>query len=72
MQTFDHVHMFYFCLWFRSASLSDILNEDEVGHLPHISQSRYERMQEQYNSFREEENEWQDVRDMTLHGDSEY
>lgn len=44
----------------ESASLSDILNEDEVGHLPHISQSRYERMQEQYNSFREEENEWQD------------
>lgn len=50
--------------------MSDILNEDEVGHLPHISQSRYERMQEQYNSFMEEENEWQDVRrDVTLHGD---
>ncbi|XP_055014595.1 LIM and calponin homology domains-containing protein 1-like isoform X2 [Boleophthalmus pectinirostris] len=44
----------------RSASMGDILNEDEVGHLPHISPSRYERMQEQYSSFKEDENQWQD------------
>ncbi|XP_067353685.1 LIM and calponin homology domains-containing protein 1-like isoform X10 [Channa argus] len=44
----------------RSVSMSDILNEEEVGHLPSLSQSRYERMQEQYNSFLEEEDHWQD------------
>ncbi|XP_055014594.1 LIM and calponin homology domains-containing protein 1-like isoform X1 [Boleophthalmus pectinirostris] len=44
----------------ESASMGDILNEDEVGHLPHISPSRYERMQEQYSSFKEDENQWQD------------
>ncbi|XP_067353678.1 LIM and calponin homology domains-containing protein 1-like isoform X3 [Channa argus] len=43
-----------------SVSMSDILNEEEVGHLPSLSQSRYERMQEQYNSFLEEEDHWQD------------
>ncbi|XP_029949152.1 LIM and calponin homology domains-containing protein 1-like isoform X5 [Salarias fasciatus] len=44
----------------ESVSMSDILNEDEVGHLPPLSQSRYERMHEQYNSFKEEEDHWQD------------
>ncbi|KAK7929135.1 hypothetical protein WMY93_005530 [Mugilogobius chulae] len=44
----------------ESASMSDILNEDDVGHLPHISPSRYERMQEQYSNFKEDENQWQD------------
>uniref|UniRef100_A0A3B4AVU5 Uncharacterized protein n=1 Tax=Periophthalmus magnuspinnatus TaxID=409849 RepID=A0A3B4AVU5_9GOBI len=44
----------------RSASMGDLLNEDEVGHLPHISPSRYERMQEQYSNFKEDENQWQD------------
>uniref|UniRef100_A0A672GIJ8 LIM and calponin homology domains 1a n=1 Tax=Salarias fasciatus TaxID=181472 RepID=A0A672GIJ8_SALFA len=44
----------------KSVSMSDILNEDEVGHLPPLSQSRYERMHEQYNSFKEEEDHWQD------------
>ncbi|XP_067353684.1 LIM and calponin homology domains-containing protein 1-like isoform X9 [Channa argus] len=44
----------------ESVSMSDILNEEEVGHLPSLSQSRYERMQEQYNSFLEEEDHWQD------------
>uniref|UniRef100_A0A3Q1JPJ2 LIM and calponin homology domains 1a n=1 Tax=Anabas testudineus TaxID=64144 RepID=A0A3Q1JPJ2_ANATE len=44
----------------RSVSMSDILNEEEVEHLPPLSQSRYERMQEQYNSFLDEEDHWQD------------
>lgn len=43
--------------------MSDILNEGEVEHLPPLSQSRYERMHEQYNSFLEEEDHWQDVRE---------
>lgn len=42
--------------------MGDILNEEEVGHFPQVSQSKYERMHEQYNSFLEEEH-WQDVRD---------
>ncbi|XP_076584067.1 LIM and calponin homology domains-containing protein 1-like isoform X5 [Chaetodon auriga] len=44
----------------RSVSMSDMLNEEEVGHLPPLSQSRYERMHEQYNSFLEDEDHWQD------------
>ncbi|XP_040891898.1 LIM and calponin homology domains-containing protein 1-like isoform X2 [Toxotes jaculatrix] len=44
----------------ESVSMSDILNEEEVEHLPPLSQSRYERMHEQYNSFREEDDHWQD------------
>uniref|UniRef100_A0A8D2ZPE1 Uncharacterized protein n=1 Tax=Scophthalmus maximus TaxID=52904 RepID=A0A8D2ZPE1_SCOMX len=44
-------------LW-RSMSLGDMLNEEEVGYLPPLSQSRHERMQEQYNSFQEEEDPW--------------
>ncbi|KAM9769114.1 LIM and calponin homology domains-containing protein 1a isoform 2-T2 [Menidia menidia] len=44
----------------ESVSMSDIANEEEVGHLPTLSQSRYERMHEQYNSFKEEEDHWQD------------
>uniref|UniRef100_A0A3B4WWC3 LIM and calponin homology domains 1a n=1 Tax=Seriola lalandi dorsalis TaxID=1841481 RepID=A0A3B4WWC3_SERLL len=43
----------------ESVSMSDILNEEEVGHLPPLSQSRYERMHEQYNSFQEDEDHWQ-------------
>lgn len=42
--------------------MGDIINEDETGHPPSLSQSRYERMQEQYNNFVEEEEHWQDVR----------
>ncbi|XP_061840040.1 LIM and calponin homology domains-containing protein 1a isoform X6 [Nerophis lumbriciformis] len=43
----------------RSVSLSDIVNEDEAGHLPHpLSASRHERMHEQYNSFQEEDDQW--------------
>lgn len=42
--------------------MGDIINEDEMGHPPSLSQSRYERMQEQYNNFVEEEEHWQDVR----------
>ncbi|XP_061883107.1 LIM and calponin homology domains-containing protein 1a isoform X9 [Entelurus aequoreus] len=43
----------------RSVSLSDIVNEDEAGHLPHaLSVSRHERMHEQYNSFQEEDDQW--------------
>ncbi|XP_051241059.1 LIM and calponin homology domains-containing protein 1 isoform X6 [Dicentrarchus labrax] len=44
----------------RSVSMSDILNEEEVGHLPPLSQSRHERMHEQYSSFLEDEDHWQD------------
>ena len=43
--------------------MSDMVNEEEVGHLPTLSQSRYEHMHEQYNSLREDEDHWQDVRD---------
>uniref|UniRef100_A0A7N8XHN1 LIM and calponin homology domains-containing protein 1-like n=1 Tax=Mastacembelus armatus TaxID=205130 RepID=A0A7N8XHN1_9TELE len=45
---------------FRSVSMGDMLNEEEVGHLPPLSQSRYERMHEQYNNFQEDEEHWQD------------
>uniref|UniRef100_A0A8C5HAV3 LIM and calponin homology domains 1a n=1 Tax=Gouania willdenowi TaxID=441366 RepID=A0A8C5HAV3_GOUWI len=44
--------------WKRSVSMSDMLSEDEVGHLP--SMNRYDRMHEQYNSFREDDDHWQD------------
>ncbi|XP_030587013.1 LIM and calponin homology domains-containing protein 1-like isoform X2 [Archocentrus centrarchus] len=44
----------------ESVSMGDMLNEEEVGHLPLLSQSRHERMHEQYNSFLEEEDHWQD------------
>uniref|UniRef100_A0A3Q3M240 LIM and calponin homology domains-containing protein 1-like n=1 Tax=Mastacembelus armatus TaxID=205130 RepID=A0A3Q3M240_9TELE len=44
----------------RSVSMGDMLNEEEVGHLPPLSQSRYERMHEQYNNFQEDEEHWQD------------
>ncbi|XP_049900720.1 LIM and calponin homology domains-containing protein 1-like isoform X7 [Epinephelus moara] len=43
----------------ESVSMSDMLNEDEVGHLPPLSQSRYERMHEQYNNFQEDDDHWQ-------------
>lgn len=46
--------------------MSDILNEEEVGHFPHVSQSKYERMHEQYNSFLEEEEHWQNVRGISI------
>lgn len=42
--------------------MGDIINEDEMGHPPSLSQSRYERMHEQYNNFVEEEEHWQGVR----------
>ncbi|KAM9363727.1 LIM and calponin homology domains-containing protein 1-like [Symphorus nematophorus] len=44
----------------ESVSMGDMLSEEEVGHLPPLSQSRYERMHEQYNSFMEDEDHWQD------------
>ncbi|XP_078119159.1 LIM and calponin homology domains-containing protein 1-like isoform X2 [Sander vitreus] len=43
----------------RSVSMGDMLNEEEVGHLPPLSQSRYERMHEQYNNFQEDDDHWQ-------------
>ncbi|XP_053188538.1 LIM and calponin homology domains-containing protein 1a isoform X1 [Scomber japonicus] len=43
----------------ESVSMSDMLNEDEVGHLPTLSQSRYERMQEQYSNFQDDDDQWQ-------------
>ncbi|KAA8594641.1 hypothetical protein FQN60_011776, partial [Etheostoma spectabile] len=39
--------------------MGDMLNEEEVGHLPPLSQSRYERMHEQYNNFQEDDDHWQ-------------
>ncbi|XP_028259077.1 LIM and calponin homology domains-containing protein 1-like isoform X2 [Parambassis ranga] len=44
----------------ESVSMNNILSEEELGHLPPMSQSRYERMHEQYNNFQEEEDHWQD------------
>ncbi|CAJ1052530.1 LIM and calponin homology domains-containing protein 1-like isoform X1 [Xyrichtys novacula] len=44
----------------ESVSMGDILNEDEVGQLPPLSQSRHERMHEQYNNFMEEDDHWRD------------
>uniref|UniRef100_A0A3Q3INI3 LIM and calponin homology domains 1a n=1 Tax=Monopterus albus TaxID=43700 RepID=A0A3Q3INI3_MONAL len=44
----------------ESVSMGDMLNEEEPGHLTPLSQSRYERMHEQYNNFREDEDHWQD------------
>uniref|UniRef100_A0A672ZQ19 LIM and calponin homology domains 1a n=1 Tax=Sphaeramia orbicularis TaxID=375764 RepID=A0A672ZQ19_9TELE len=43
----------------ESVSMSDMLNEDELGQLPQLSQSRYERMHEQYNNFQDEDDQWQ-------------
>uniref|UniRef100_H2UQN2 LIM and calponin homology domains 1a n=1 Tax=Takifugu rubripes TaxID=31033 RepID=H2UQN2_TAKRU len=43
----------------RSVSMGDIINEDEMGHSPSLSQSRHEHMHEQYNNFVEEEEHWQ-------------
>ncbi|KAG7486255.1 LIM and calponin-likey domains-containing 1-like isoform X2 [Solea senegalensis] len=42
----------------ESVSMSDILNEEEAEHLPPLSQSRHDRMQEQYNQFQEEDDPW--------------
>ncbi|CAI5680762.1 unnamed protein product [Oreochromis niloticus] len=44
----------------RSVSMGDMLNDEEVGHLPSLSQSRHEHMHEQYNNFLEDEDHWQD------------
>ncbi|KAM3864784.1 uncharacterized protein ACN63O_010471 [Diretmus argenteus] len=44
----------------ESVSMSDMLSEEEVGHIPTLSQSRYERMQEQYTNNEDEEDPWQD------------
>ncbi|XP_056264885.1 LIM and calponin homology domains-containing protein 1-like isoform X10 [Pseudoliparis swirei] len=43
----------------RSVSMSDILNEEEVEHLPPLSQSRYERRHEQSNNFQDDDDHWQ-------------
>ncbi|XP_008398915.1 LIM and calponin homology domains-containing protein 1-like isoform X6 [Poecilia reticulata] len=44
----------------ESVSMGDMANEDEAGHFPSLSPSRYERMHQQYNAFVEEEDQWQD------------
>ncbi|CAI5680757.1 unnamed protein product [Oreochromis niloticus] len=44
----------------ESVSMGDMLNDEEVGHLPSLSQSRHEHMHEQYNNFLEDEDHWQD------------
>ncbi|KAF6738388.1 LIM and calponin homology domains-containing protein 1 [Oryzias melastigma] len=44
----------------ESVSMTDMVNEEEAGHLPLLSQSRHEHMHEQYNNFLEEEDHWQD------------
>lgn len=46
--------------------MNDILSEEEVEHLPPLSQSRHERMHEQYNNFPEEDDEWQSVNESTF------
>ncbi|XP_034712824.1 LIM and calponin homology domains-containing protein 1-like isoform X3 [Etheostoma cragini] len=43
----------------ESVSMGDMLNEEEVGHLQPLSQSRNERMHEQYNNFQEDDDHWQ-------------
>ncbi|XP_037110516.1 LIM and calponin homology domains-containing protein 1-like isoform X8 [Syngnathus acus] len=43
----------------ESVSMSDMVDQDEAGHLPQLSLSRYERMQEQYNNFQDEDDQWQ-------------
>ncbi|XP_039469349.1 LIM domain only protein 7-like isoform X3 [Oreochromis aureus] len=43
----------------ESVSMGDMLNDEEVGHLPSLSQSRHEHMHEQYNNFLEDEDHWQ-------------
>ncbi|XP_056264884.1 LIM and calponin homology domains-containing protein 1-like isoform X9 [Pseudoliparis swirei] len=43
----------------ESVSMSDILNEEEVEHLPPLSQSRYERRHEQSNNFQDDDDHWQ-------------
>ncbi|KAM4594959.1 LIM and calponin homology domains-containing protein 1-like isoform 3-T3 [Fundulus diaphanus] len=44
----------------RSVSMGDMASEEEAGHLPSLSPSRYERMHQQYCAFLEEEDHWQD------------
>ncbi|XP_043971662.1 LIM and calponin homology domains-containing protein 1-like isoform X1 [Gambusia affinis] len=44
----------------ESVSMGDMANEDEAGHFPSLSPSRYERMHQQCNAFVEEEDQWQD------------
>lgn len=44
----------------RSVSMIDMRDEDEAALQPH-SQLRHERMHNQYNRMREEDNHWQDV-----------
>ncbi|XP_061129783.1 LIM and calponin homology domains-containing protein 1a isoform X4 [Syngnathus typhle] len=43
----------------ESVSMSDMVDQDEAGHLPQLSLSRYERMHEQYNDFQDEDDQWQ-------------
>lgn len=45
--------------------MGDMINEEEVGCLPPMSQSRHERMNEQYSSFVEDEEHWRDVRGLS-------
>ncbi|XP_076004224.1 LIM and calponin homology domains-containing protein 1-like [Genypterus blacodes] len=44
----------------ESVSMTDMQNQDEVGHLLPVSQSRLERMQEQQGDLGEEDDQWQD------------
>ncbi|XP_029908794.1 LIM and calponin homology domains-containing protein 1-like isoform X3 [Myripristis murdjan] len=43
----------------ESVSMGDMHNEEEVGHMPPLSQSRFERMHEHYNNCQDED-QWQD------------
>ncbi|XP_019717874.1 LIM and calponin homology domains-containing protein 1-like isoform X10 [Hippocampus comes] len=43
----------------RSVSMSDMVDQDQAGHLPQLSQSRYERMHEQYNNYEDDDDQWQ-------------
>ncbi|XP_019717867.1 LIM and calponin homology domains-containing protein 1-like isoform X3 [Hippocampus comes] len=43
----------------ESVSMSDMVDQDQAGHLPQLSQSRYERMHEQYNNYEDDDDQWQ-------------
>ena len=45
--------------------------EEDMGHMPPLNQSRFERMHEQLINFEEEDDGWQDVRNSEDIGEKE-
>ncbi|XP_051940707.1 LIM and calponin homology domains-containing protein 1-like isoform X2 [Hippocampus zosterae] len=43
----------------ESVSMSDMMDQDQAGHLPQLGQSRYEHMHEQYNNYEDDDDQWQ-------------